>query len=352
MLALLLACTPTDPAGVTAINTSPLTASDTTDTATDTDTPTDTAPLPADGPNVLLVIADDLGIEGSACYEGLIDSERAPQPTIEGLCSQGLVFDAAWANPMCSPTRAAMLTGRSAWRNGIGFRLDENDPPLSMDEVTLPEAIDAAGIGYSHANIGKWHLGSTRGADYPNRMGWGHFAGMLEGTPDTYTETWMKVVDGEEVASSGYLTTETIDDALGWVEAQDGPWVLWLALNAPHSPFHAPPEDLHDYDLSGDPEDDVFSHYLAMVQAMDTELGRLLSGIDAQTLANTYIIYVGDNGNSTIHAFSLDGEHLDWVPVGIASGSLTGIELDAEGRLYGIDTNAERIFRLEEIPQE
>ena len=73
-------------------------------------------------------------------------------------------------------------------------------------------------------------------------------------------------------------------------------WLLWLALNAPHSPFHVPPEELHDYTLSGDPDDDPFPHYLAMIQAMDTELGRLLAGIDAQTLANTYIIYLGDNG--------------------------------------------------------
>jgi arylsulfatase A-like enzyme len=267
------------------------------DTAPPTDTaPTDTGPPPPPPPNVLLVISDDLGIEGSACYDPIDKTERAPQPTIEGLCSQGLVFDAAWSYPMCSPTRSAMLTGRAAWRTGIGYRLGEDDPPLSMNEETLPEVIDAAGLGYSHANIGKWHLGEPGDLDYPNQMGWGHFAGMLGGTPTDYLEGWTKVVDGEEVKGTGYLTSETIDDALSWLGEQEDPWVLWLALNAPHTPFHAPPDDLHDYTLSGDPDDDPFSHYLAAIQAMDTELARLLEGIDAETLANTYIIYISDNG--------------------------------------------------------
>lgn len=308
MFLFLLACQPPvdqSPEDTTPTDTAPAdTAPTDTDTAPPADTappidtapPTDTAPPAPPPPNVLLVIADDLGIEGSACYGDVVDAERAPQPTIEGLCAQGLVFDAAWAYPMCSPTRAALLTGRAGWRTGIGYRLDDDDTPLSLEEATLPERIDAAGLGYRHANIGKWHLGSSGELDYPNQMGWGHFSGILGGTPTDYLEGWSKVVDGEEVKGSGYLTSETIDDALSWLGAQEDPWMLWLALNAPHTPFHAPPEELHSYPLSGDPDDDPFPHYLATVEAMDTELARLLEGIGAEALANTYIIYLGDNG--------------------------------------------------------
>jgi arylsulfatase B len=258
--------------------------------------------LPDTRPNVLLIISDDLGIEASACYEGVTDTSRAPQPTIAGLCDRGMVFESAWSFPMCSPTRAAILTGRNAWRNGVGWAINDDMEPLSMDEVTLPEAIDASTSGYSHANIGKWHLGDDGSLDYPNRMGWGHFSGLLKGTPTDYLGGWSKVVDGETIVGTEYLTTDTVNDAIDWIDEQSSPWVLWLALNAPHIPFHAPPEDLHDYELSGDPESDPLSHYQAMIQAMDTELGRLLNSMDPDTLARTYIIYVGDNGTiSTVN---------------------------------------------------
>lgn len=258
--------------------------------------------------NVLIVVADDLGIEASACYpdQGV---SRAPQPTIEGLCGRGFTFDHAWSAPVCSPTRASMLTGRAAFRHGVGEAVPEEvDLALSTEERTLPQALALGGTGHAVAHVGKWHLG--RSLDGPNRLGWDHFAGPLLGQVDDY-EDFEKVVDGRATRVRTYATRDTVDDALAWLAAQDGPWVLWVAFNAPHTPLHLPPADLHSQaDLTGaaqDIADQPSRYFQAMVEAMDTELGRLLDGVGAEQLGRTWVIYLGDNGSTT-------ATNQGWVP--------------------------------------
>ena len=250
-------------------------------------------PSPADPPNVLVIISDDIGIEASACYRDQIAADRAPQPTIEGLCAGGLTFNDAWAYPLCSPTRAAMMTGRYAWRTGVGRAIDANSPALSADEITIVDVIG----GEQSAYIGKWHL--TEGMDYPhpNQLGWPHFSGTLSGTLEDYF-AYEKTINGTPQTSETYATTAVVDDALAWLEAHDSePWMLWVGFNAAHTPLHVPPADLHDIDLTGlNFDTDPVPFYQAMIQAMDTELGRLLEGIDRD---NTVVIYLGDNGTST-----------------------------------------------------
>jgi len=226
--------------------------------------------------NILLIIADDFGVDSHGIYG--IGSSTAPTPTIDGLATEGVRFLQAWSNPLCSPTRATLLTGRYSFRTGVGFPTSESRQ-IGLHEFTLPQALSQ--LGYSSAAIGKWHLsGDSNGGGYnPNLMGFDHYSGNLDGfVPDYYN--WTKTVNGIDSTVTNYATTENVDDALDWISDQgESPWFLWLAFNAAHSPFHAPPSDLHsiDFDRNDLPRDTLY--YPAMIEAMDTEIGRLLSSI-------------------------------------------------------------------------
>lgn len=252
--------------------------------------------------NILLVIADDVGIDQSACYDRPVTS-RAPQPTVQALCDRGVTFGRAWANPFCSPTRAGILTGRYSHRTGIGSPVSPGSgvPGLGVDEHTLPMALAAAATGHSTGAFGKWHLADddNGGNDHPNLAGFDHFAGGIEGHVEDFYE-WPRVVNGVEETSTEYVTTQTVDDAVEWITEQDGPWLASVAFHAPHWPLHLPPSDLHSYDdLDGSDEDIADNpdlYYQAMLQAVDTELGRLLASLGPAVLRDTIVIYVGDNG--------------------------------------------------------
>jgi len=130
---------------------------------------------------------------------------------------------------------------------------------------------------------------------------------------------WTKVTDGVESSETTYATSANVDDALDWIHDQDHPWFLWLAFNAGHTPLHLPPDGLYsDTSLTGttdDIDDRPSAYYRAMVEAMDTEIGRLLDGLSPTELSHTIVIFVGDNGTASQvndHAF----------PPGRSKGSL------------------------------
>lgn len=269
---------------------------------------TDSDPVEVEGRNVLLMILDDLGLEQIAAY-GMSD-KVAPTPNIDALAAEGVMFRRAWSNPSCSPSRASMLTGRHGRRTGIGRWIYpiETTYPLPLDEVSIPEMLAYSEDSWTTSAVGKWHL-SDRSAgrvDHPTDSGFDWFSGTLAnvenfsgpnpgGTVDYYHHQIAR--DGELVWMDGYLTSETVDDAIDRVAAMPEPWFMWLAFNAPHLPIHAPPADLHSYDLT--PESPGLDQYHAMVEALDTEIGRLLASIDPDELARTTIILVGDNGSSS-----------------------------------------------------
>lgn len=298
------------------------------------------APTP-DRPNILLIIADDMGIETLASYG--VGESTATTPTLDGLAARGLRFDNFWSQPICSPTRATMLTGRYGFRTGVvrptgdadymgfmpepppkpegtpaeccgrganprggGGRPPSGGPGLGAREVTLPRLLTEASSGaYATAAIGKWHLGDINNGweRHPNLVGFEHFAGLLRGFPEGYY-AWTKVVNGEFSDQFGYGPSAKVDDALEWIAArQDQPWFVWLAFNTPHTPLHRPPTELitdrhSDLDPNINPMDNPVPYFHAMIEAMDTEIGRLLAGIDEATLANTYVIFMGDNGTT------------------------------------------------------
>jgi arylsulfatase A-like enzyme len=255
-------------------------------------------PCVAQPPNILLVIADDLGLDPVPGY--MPGPVKAAMPNLEALMTQGLTFDQVWVDPLCSPTRSTIITGRYGSRTGV---LNPGDLSLlPATEVTLHRYLTDLGSGYASCIIGKWHLGGTPpDPTYPNTMGVPHFAGLLSGAVADYS-SWPLTVDGTTSQSTDYITTALTDRAIDWIDQQSSPWFCWLAYTAPHTPFHLPPAELHQQGaLPTDPESiaaDPLPYFLAMVESVDHELGRVLASLTPEERANTVVIFIGDNGTT------------------------------------------------------
>jgi len=254
---------------------------------------------PSASNNVILLIADDVGVDKIGAYGE--HPSPPPTPNIDALAARGVLFRNAYAPPVCSPSRAAMLTGRYPRRYGLGLHLRPSDADeLPLAELTLPEMLGRGPIAYDHSAVGKWHLStpsSRHAGRHPVASGFHWHAGSLGnlGGRGSYF-TWEKSTNGRFGRTSTYATTDTIDDALARVEAMQPPWFLWVAFNAAHKPYEEPPSSLHTRrDLES-----VADRYDAMVEALDSEIGRLLRSLDPDVLAATTIIFVSDNG--TAHA--------------------------------------------------
>ncbi|MCB9915171.1 MAG: sulfatase-like hydrolase/transferase [Planctomycetes bacterium] len=246
--------------------------------------------------NLLIVVADDLGVDGLSAYaEG---NDLPTTPVIDQLAAGGLCFRNCWANPACSPTRATLQTGRYALRTGMGHVVDGGTYELPLAELTLPEALNLQTPGaWATAAIGKWHLGRLDHPLHPNLSGYGHFSGSLGNLgPVGGYATWTKVVDGVSSVSTTYPTTDTVDEALAWIATAPEPWLCYVAFNAPHAPFHAPPQGLYHVTLPNvDPREVPRPFYKAAIEALDSELGRLLGGVGVMSGA-TNVVFLGDNG--------------------------------------------------------
>jgi arylsulfatase A-like enzyme len=255
--------------------------------------------------NVLLIIADDFGVDAAPGYSQ--GTNKPPMPNLTSLQASGVTYTRAWANPLCSPTRATLLSGRYGFRTGVQYvALASNTIGLRTNEPTIAKALDSSSVDIQSAAFGKWHLanfGSTNPtpADHPIRMGFDRYAGNLTSTLSSYT-SWTKIVNtSSEIETSStsttYATSDVTDEALAWINDQgDDNWFAWVAYNAAHSPYHKAPNDLHSQDLlpatGGDPRD----YYETMCEAMDTEMGRLINGLSTTVRSKTTIIFVGDNG--------------------------------------------------------
>lgn len=275
------------------------------------------------GGNVMIVIIDDVGVEKLGVYGG---PDAPPTPTIDALASRGVVFRNAYASPTCTPSRAEILTGRHPSRTGAGNLIDmvESEYELPLEAWTLPEVLaDAHGEVWDNSAVGKWHLSSYHSPNshlHPTLQGFAWYAGSLgylvEGRGNDGLDgyfVWARSYLGESVLNDVYNTTATVDDALDRIAAMPEPFLLYLAFNAPHTPLHVPPAELHTRDVT--PESDGAVLHAAMLEALDTELGRLFDGIDPAVLADTTVLLVADNGTSDLAA---DGP----VVAGQAKGTL------------------------------
>ncbi len=243
-------------------------------------------------PNILLIIADDLGKDAIKGYsEGSI---KPNTPNIDAIRTKGLAFTNFWANPVCTPTRSCILTGKYGYRTNVRGTSDI----LSQSEIGLQKYINTnTNNKYATALIGKWHLAGTNNSYNPETMGIDYYSGIIRGAVTDYYQ-WQLTEDGNTTTQNSYVTEALTTTSINWINQQTKPWFVWLAYNAPHTPFHVPPSNMHSqgtlpaYTNSMNPT----PYYMAAIEAMDYQIGRLLSSIPAEKRDNTIIIFIGDNG--------------------------------------------------------
>ena len=254
------------------------------------DTPIDCGGIIASSkPNILLIIADDMGLDASPGYN--VGTVKPNMPNLQNMINNGVRYNNFWTYPVCTPTRASIITGKYGFRTNM---LNVGDD-LSTSETSLQSHI---GSSYANAVIGKWHLSNS--ASHPTSMGVDYYAGLLSGAAQSYTN-WRLVENGSATTSTEYITTKITDLAIDWKNAQTKPWFLWLAYTAPHTPFHLPTDSLHSQGIL--PSDaasiaaNPLPYYMAMLEAMDHEMGRFLNSLTQAEKDNTTIIFIGDNGS-------------------------------------------------------
>ena len=260
-----------------------------------------------DPPNVIVILADDMGW-GDMSYTG----SEIDTPNLDRLAEEGMRLTSFYAAaPMCSPTRAALLTGRYPHSVGVPELASPASrgavPVLALDHeaVTLPEVLGPH--GYTSMLAGKWHLGFAP-ENWPRTHGFDVFWGSLLGTPGFYDvlETYHNETP---IEVDGYFTDRITDEAVAYIRSShDGPFFLYLAYNAPHYPLEAPAELVYEYRRRF-PGAGLFAIYAAMVEQMDVGIGRVLEALETLGLEdNTLVVFTSDNGPSAeIKSYGLDG---------------------------------------------
>ena len=285
-----------------------------------------TAPA-AGRPNILIILADDLGYGDLSCY----GAKDLRSPHLDRLASEGMRIDPFYANcPVCSPTRAALLTGRYPDLVGvpgvIRTHKESNWGKLTPDATLLPEVLGSA--GYHTACIGKWHLGLTP-EDHPAARGFAHFKGFLGDMMDDYYKHTRHgnhyMQEGTtDIRPEGHATDLFSTWSCEFIKAQakaDKPWFLYLAYNAPHTPIQ-PPADWLVKVQSRDPGmSEKRARLVALVEHMDHGIGQVLEALESSDQADdTLVIFTSDNGgqaNVGASCGNLRGEKQDMYEGGI-----------------------------------
>lgn len=269
--------------------------------------------------NILIIIADDLGADYCGFTPGATDT--ATMPHVRSLIPQAVRFTNAWASPYCSSTRAGMLTGRYSFRNGVGTVIGTGSNDLDSAEISIAKMLRSfASQSYRTANIGKWHVNQQTPVKtkWPTlKFGYDLYKGNFLGELADYYN-WTKITNGIQTDTiTTYATTETVNDAIAWLDTlpANKPFFLWLAFNAPHSPYHLPPANLHTVPgLTGTPQHinaNKALYFKAMTEAMDTEIGRLMQWMkNNNRFDSTTIVFMGDNGNDKRVSQLADSSHV------------------------------------------
>jgi arylsulfatase B len=256
--------------------------------------------------NTILIIGDDI----SPGFLGLygLSADTATTPNLRALAASGVTYSKAWAAPVCSPTRAGMLTGRYSFRHGVGSGLQAGNSSAQLDttEMTIGKLLkNYAPTKYNTACVGKWHVNNNtpQQRNYPKAFGFDFYSGNFSGAITDYFN-YPIIRNGSTDTAKIYATTQTVNDAISWMDTMNSskPFFLWLAFNAPHTPFHLPPSSLcNTTGLSGTTTDinaNPTKYYKAAIEAMDTEIGRLIQYLKSKNqFNNTNFIFIGDNGS-------------------------------------------------------
>ena len=249
-------------------------------------------------PNIVLIVADDQGW-GDLSSNG---NTNLSTPNIDALAQNGVSFENFYVQPVCSPTRAELMTGRHFPRTGV-YSTSSGGERMNYDETTLAEMLKKA--GYKTAAYGKWHSG-MQPPYHPNSQGFDDFYGFASGHWGNYFSPMLEH-NGKIVKGDGFLVDDLTDHGLEFMEKnQEAPFFLYLPFNTPHSPMQVPDKywnrftkkELKYYSDDKENEDTDFTKAaLAMVENIDYNVGRITTKLRKLSVEdNTIIIYLTDNG--------------------------------------------------------
>jgi len=254
-------------------------------------------------PHILYILSDDQGWKDVGFHGSDIRT-----PNIDRLAAGGARLEQFYAQTMCTPTRAALLTGRYPFRYGLQTLVipSAHRYGLPTDEFLLPQTLKEA--GYTTAIIGKWHLGHADRKYWPRQRGFDYQYGPLIGEIDYFTHEQHGVLDwyrnNERLEEKGYSTTLIGSEAVKLIASHDAaaPLFLYLTFNAPHAPYQAPQDYLDRYKNIADPSRRA---YAAAITAMDDQIGRVLDALEKKKmLSNTLVVFHSDNGGTRSAMFT------------------------------------------------
>ena len=258
----------------------------------------DNSSYPDSLPNILILLADDLGYGDLGCYGGVANT-----PNLDQLAREGIRFtDFYAAAPNCSPSRVGLLTGRSPSKVGMYNYLPENHPMhLKGEEITIAEI--AKKKGYKSGHFGKWHVSCLpQNPDLqqaqPDEQGFDYSLGTENNARPSHLNPVNFVRNGVEVGEmKGYSCDIVVGEAINWldkIESDKAPFLLYMAFHEPHKKVASPPELTAKY--AEYPKN--VAEYFANVENMDAAIGRLLQALQARKLdENTLILFASDNGS-------------------------------------------------------
>jgi arylsulfatase A-like enzyme len=253
-------------------------------------------------PNIVIILSDDQGW-GDLSISG---NKNLQTPNIDGLARRGATLDRFYVQPVCSPTRAEMLTGRYHPRGGIRG-VSTGLERLNPNEITLAQIFRA--LGYRTGAFGKWHNGS-QWPYHPNARGFEEYYGFTSGHWGEYFDPPLEH-NGQPVRGKGYITDDLTDKAIAYIEKhRQEPFLCYVAYNTPHSPFCVPDADWNRFKdrpivqrgADGDKENLAVTRcVLAMCENLDRNVGRILRKLEELNLADdTIVIFFSDNGPNSV----------------------------------------------------
>lgn len=257
-----------------------------------------------DNPNIIHIVADDLGWKDVG-FNGATDINT---PNLDALANGGARFTQFYTQSMCTPTRAALMTGRYPFRYGLQTIVIPGPANYGLDttEFLMPQCLKEA--GYTTAIIGKWHLGHADIKYWPRQRGFDYQYGAMIGELDYYTHSDAGVLDwfrnNKPVKEEGYTTQLIGADAVKFIDQQkaDKPFYLYLTFNAPHTPYQAPQEYIDRFKDIAEPTRRI---YAGMVACLDDEIGKVVDALERKGLRNnTLIMFHSDNGGTKSAMFA------------------------------------------------
>ena len=253
-----------------------------------------------DRPNILFIVADDLGWSDVGWHDGF-----GLTPNMDSLVKEGVELDQHYVQPVCTPTRTALMSGRYPGRFGPQALAPSNLRAMPLGTVTMASMLKS--MGYATYQSGKWHLGAKNEWG-PTHFGFDHGYGTLTGAADPWThkyrhgvyeETWHR--DGQPLHEEGNATELIAAEALRRIEEKQSPWFLYVPFHAVHTPVDAPEEFKRLYDgvkFHDDPEKhDSRLRMAAMVSQLDAKVGQFVEALERTgQRENTLIVFTSDNG--------------------------------------------------------